>query len=189
MAEQYNRKALKEIRQEEYEKLWCWKPGFTGESTVKSYDLSKGADISDSYILNGKQTMIADALKYAEDALNGGNMVHITSKLFTYTPLSVDVYRLSNGENAYIFDFRLNYDNVSLDASKTADAPELDTNYIFSNRLHICVFTPESIDWLWSCPISFEAPTAQEECEIDVDFDKACKLVFEKFSQETVFKI
>lgn len=187
--EYYNRKALREIRNEQYDKLWEWKPGFTGETTVKRYDLSNSADISDAYVLNGKQTTIADALKYAEGELNGGKMARMTSKLFTYTPVSAEVLRLSNGENAYNFDFQLNYDNVPLDASKTADAPELDTNDIFSNRLHICMFTPESIDWLWSCPISLEAPTSQEECTIAVDFDKACKIVSEKLSQEKVFEI
>lgn len=187
--EYYNRKALREILQKDYERLWSWKPGITGESTVKSYDLSKGADISDTYILNGKQTSIADALKYAEEVLNSGKMAPMTSKLLTYTPLSASVYRLSNDENAYNFDFQLNYDNVPLDASKTADAPDLDANDIFSNTFHLCMFTPESIDWIWSSPICFEAPTAQEECTIAVDFDKACKIVSEKLSQETVFKI
>lgn len=57
----YNRKALREIRNEEYDRLWEWKPGFTGEAKVKSYDLSENADISDSYTLNGKQTSISDA--------------------------------------------------------------------------------------------------------------------------------
>lgn len=187
--EYYNRKALREIRNEDYEKLWGWKPGFTGESTVKSYDLSKGADISDTYILNGKQTSIADALKYAEGELNSGKMSRMTSKLFTYTPVYASVYRLSNDENAYNFDFQLNYDNVPLDASKTADALELDTNDIFSNTFHLCMFTPESIDWLWSCPLCFDAPSSQEECTIAVDFDKACKIVSEKLSQEKVFEI
>lgn len=57
----YNRKALREIRNEEYDRLWEWKPGFTGEAKVKSYDLSENADISDSYTLNGKQTSISAA--------------------------------------------------------------------------------------------------------------------------------
>lgn len=187
--EMFNRKALREILHEEYDRLWSWKPGFTGESTVKSYDLSEGVDTSDSYVLNGKQTSIADALKYAEDALNSGNMAHMTSKLFTYSPVSVDVLRLSNGENAYNFGFQLNYDGVPLDASKTAVAPELDSNDIFSNSFHLCMFTPSSIDWIWSCPVSFDNPTVQEECEIAVDFDNACKIVSEKLSQENVFGI
>lgn len=187
--EMYNRKALREIRNEDYEKLWSWKPGFTGESTVKRFDLSKSADISDTYVLNGKQTAIADALKYAEGELNGGKMARMTSKLFTYMPVSAEVLRLSNDENAYMFDFQLNYDNVPFDASDAVGDPELDDNDIFSNVFSLCMFTPETIDWLWGCPLCFEAPTVQEECTIAVDFDKACKIVSEKLSQETVFKI
>lgn len=187
----YNRKALREIRHEDYDSLWEWKPGFTGESTVKSYDLSDGTDISDSYTLNGKQVSISDALKYVEDALNSGKMAPMTSKLYTYTPVYVSVCQFSNNKNAYAYDIRsqLNYDNVPIDASESAAAPSLDSNNLFSNQINLCMFAPSSIDWLWTCPINFEAPTTQEECEITIDFDNACRIVSEKLSQEKVFEI
>lgn len=115
----------------------------------------------------------------------------MASKLYTYTPLSVGVYQFSNNKNAYAYDldFQLNYDNVPIDASNSADAPTLDSNDMFSNKIHLSMFTPSSIDWIWSSPIGFEAPTIQEECELTIDFDDACRIISERLSQDHVFKI
>lgn len=184
--EAYNRKALREIAGKAYDTTWGWKPGFTGEKGIKSYDLSTGIDIADTYTLNGEEVSVSAAAKYAGDMLNGGGLAHMASPFYTYTPLSADVYQFSDDVYGYHFKFQLNYDGVAFDGTDSANT---DGKGIYANSIRLLMLTGSSIDWLWSNPISSGEPVSAEKCEIAIDFDEACRILSETFSRESVFNI
>lgn len=185
----FNKKTFREIKGADYDSTWGWMPGFGKEPLEKSYTISAGDEILDSYNLNNSSVSINDAMKFAAERMNSGELPYITSKLFTYTPIRAEVYKMNENSYAYSFDFSLNFDGVPLDSSNSSDLSVEDTAPIFSTTVHTCMFTPNSIDWVWSSVLNFEEAALCEDVEIAVDYDEACRILSEKLSQESVFKI
>lgn len=189
--EAYNRKTLREILGITHERTWSWSPDWNDNQTIKSYDFRNGAEIADHYPLNGADVSVSGAAKYAGELLNSRQLPHISSKLFTYTPLSASVLKYNGDIYAYNLIFQLNYDGVPLDASFTAGdkTAGLDNKGLSSEPLHTLMLTGSSVDWIWTPDINDITLVSQETCGIKIDYNEACRLVSEALSQEHVFPV
>ena len=180
--ELYDRSAVKNILDITYDLTWSWRPYFGGGKEISSYDLLADENVADTYRLNGKDISVNDALIYATDYLNNGKLAHTFPKLYTYTPLTAVVYQFSDDAYGYFFEFQVNYDGVPFDAANA-------TGDVFSNKMHICMLTEASVEWIWACVLTDDTPDLSAPCEITVDYDEACQIVSEKLSQEHVFNV
>ena len=192
--ELYNKQAVRDVLGIDFDLTWSWRPyiGDDKGQVLKEYDLPQDGEIADAYTLNGENVTVSDALSFASDYLNSGKYPHIISPLFTYSPFGATVYRFSNGNCAYVFTFRLNYDGVPMNYIQPSGEESGDSFDIFGNVLSLAMFTKNSVDWIWTPALSGVRGSAfafAEECEIKADYEKACGLVSETLSRGHTFKV
>ena len=181
----YDRKAVKDILNIDFNEAWSWRPYFSG-SLSERYDLTSGNVIEDQYILNGKDVSVQDALAYALGYLNGNNPTNICSDICTYTPIKAEVYKFSENSYGYYFTFGLNYDNIPVDSSQGAD---LENYRMVSNTMKLLMLTDTSVDWIWTCALNSDIPSSTEICDVTIDYGKACSIISDFLSKEHIFKI
>lgn len=189
--ELYNRSELKEILGIEYNKTWSWSPQGDG-TVVKSYDLQDEAGLDDTYCLNHADVSLRDAMTYATEFLNSGNLSHLCPGSCTFAPYYADVYKFSDDLYGYYFWYQVIYDGVPLDATQgviASNADEEQGGSIISNSIKLLMLTDSSAVYMWTCSFNENKPSTQEGCELTVDYEQACQIVSETLSRNHLFHV
>lgn len=158
--------------------------GFGGK-LVKEYSLSENEYPGDKYCLNGVEISVADGIELAGEFINGHTS--ICPDLFGYTPMSVDVLRLSDTNFGYYIKFRLDLSGVLLDAGDTEKIPEKNCG-LFPANVVVYLVDSNKACYFRSSGLAWDEPVS-EPCEIEIGLKDAEKIVSENLSRKQLFKV
>ena len=139
-----------------------WRPSFTGElvRTCKA-----GEDVS--YPLCGKDVSLSEAFQTAKAFFERKDLGRVNSDLFTYEPVSADVYRFENNNYGYTVSLDILYDGVKVCTEEgwTDEETNPASGADFCGKLaniitmsqQCFIGCPDRVDWFWSAALNAPA--------------------------------
>lgn len=184
--EMYNRKTVLDSIGKEWTSEWMWRPHFSG-TVKKQYEINTETDLSETYPLCGNYISIAEALSFAQNTIKEGKIPYICAAGCKTQPISVEVFKFDETHYGYIFKIQIIYDNVPIDATKTASYanPEGD---ICPISIDFFTFTGNTVDWIWTTPLNGES-AEKEECSMLISYEEACTVLSEELSPDFIFEV
>ena len=191
MFEIYDRKFITELLGAAPDCGFSWRPSFDGSSCgVKSVDEDC------TYSLYGTDISLQDALTFAEDYFSNHDLGRINSSLFTYRRDEAEVYRYGETNYGYYMHLQPCYNGVPVGSYPSAHSIESDVfeegmKEILGLRMHCLMVREDKLDWIWTCGLTYDAPTKKEvyAAEDLLTMEEAAVLASEALTDGITFKI
>lgn len=191
MFEMYNRKTVLDSIGKEWTGKAMWRPYFSG-TVKKESKITSETDLSETYPLCGNEVSIAEALDFAQKTMESGTIPYICAEGCKTQPINVEIFKFDETHYGYNFKFQLTYNNVPIDASKAAGYSNEDLTdikgYICQTYIELFTFTGDTIDWIWTTPLSGEC-VEKEECDKLITYEEACAILSKELSPDFVFDV
>jgi len=173
-----------------------WRPSFTGNH-VKT--VSSGNDVS--YSLCGTDVSLSEAFATAKAFFERNDLGRAHSDLFTYQPVSAEVYRFENNNYGYTVSLDLLYDGVKISTAEGWSDEEANPCEIlefcggYANVVGMAqqcfIGYPGRVDWFWSAGLNY--PTCNDRTAYSVSDllskEDALEIVSKKMTADTKMKV
>ncbi|MCH5267862.1 MAG: hypothetical protein J1E62_05895 [Lachnospiraceae bacterium] len=158
------------------------------DNIVRSIDISKDSIDDVSYVLDGKEVPLKNAIEYVEENIGKTGYHYAASPFLTYEVIHVDVIKYGGDKYYYAMELKALYKGIPFSSDMYAAGYPLEgeVDYeIFSETHHVSMLAENSMDFIWSSANNYEEKKEGEVYDKFLSIDDAMYLVSNAVSSST----